>query len=120
MARNIDAAVRNMMLIDVDVIIAWPAISGSTVEEILDAADSLGENRRPPVLIVSWAEPHEITPIDGWIKPPVAAPDLQRRVRRLLQHDVVRPIPFRQVGPETNVLLPSPNARPRESRAASE
>ena len=82
-----NAAFRMMTLIDVDMILAWPAISACTVEDVLMVADGLGEAARVPVLFASWVAPYGVGPLDAWVKVPLGAVELRRRVRELLSHD---------------------------------
>ena len=87
LAGDANAAARMMMLIDVDMTLAWPAISACTVEDVLSVADGHGEVARVPVLFASWMAPHGLSPLDGWVKVPLGAVVLRRRVRELLNHD---------------------------------
>ena len=81
-----NAAIRMIMLIGVDMILAWPAVSACTVEDVQGVADALGAAARVPVLFASWFAPHGLRPRDGWVKVPLSAVDLRLRVRHLLDH----------------------------------
>ena len=81
-----NAAIRMMTLIGVDMILAWPAVSACTVEDVLGVADAQGEAARVPVLIASWFAPYGLSPLDCWVKAPLGAIDLRLRVRHLLDH----------------------------------
>jgi len=81
-----NAAIRMMALIDVDMILAWPAVSACTVEDAQGVADALGEAARVPVLFASWFAPYGLRPLDGWVKVPLGAVDLRLRVHHLLDH----------------------------------
>ena len=81
-----NAAIRMMTLIGVDVILAWPAVSACTVEDVQGVADALGTAARVPVLFASWSAPYGLRSLDGWVKVPLGAVDLRLRVRHLLDH----------------------------------
>ena len=87
LAGDADAAIRMTTLIGVDVILAWPAVSACTVEDVLGVADALGEAARVPVLFASWVTPCELRPLDSWVRVPLRAAELRQRVLELLNQN---------------------------------
>ena len=84
-AGDANAACRMIMLTVVDMILAWPAISACTAEDVLSVADGSGEAVHVPILFASWVAPHGLRPLDGWVKVPVGVVELRRHLRRLLR-----------------------------------
>ena len=87
LAGDANAAFRMITLIDADMILAWPAISACTVEDVLDVAGNLGEAAHVPVLFVSWTAPRGLSPLDDWMKFPLNAVNLRGSVRRMLSRN---------------------------------
>lgn len=78
-AEDIDSAVRLQTLIAVDAVVAWPAISGVTIDDVLEMAEAIDRTRRRvPVFLVSWVQRYDARA--AWVRPPLVADDLQQRV----------------------------------------
>ena len=72
MAQDTDEVLRLAMLLEADLIVAWPAVSGCQANEFLAAVGV--QAPAAPVLIVSWE--HEMCPVDSvahWVRPPLHA-----------------------------------------------
>ena len=88
-AKDADAAFRLAFLLDIDLVIAWPAVSGCGAEEFLAAFNSHPEAKRMPILLVLFQHPsyeplRGLRPSDGWVRVPLAADELLLNVSLLL------------------------------------
>ena len=85
-AERVDSALRLAMLVSVDAVVVWPALSGGTVADALEVASAIGGTRsQVPVLIASWVQPCSSRPNIHWMVPPIVAEDLRRTMREMLQ-----------------------------------
>lgn len=89
-AKDADEALRMALLLEIDLIVAWPAISGCRHEEVLAAVGGHPRADGIPVLFAAFQRPWGLRPMDDWIKVPLAADELRRKVCCLLDRALPR------------------------------
>ncbi len=85
LAKDHDETLRIALLLDIDLLIAWPAVSSCTIDEFLAAVSAHPGGKSFPVLVVGFHTPlyrYECAP--EWIRPPLNADEFLSKVRLLL------------------------------------
>lgn len=121
-AKDTDAAFRLAFLLDIDLIVAWPAVSGFRAEEFLAAFKGHPEACRIPILLVVFQHPSYeplsgLRPFDGWVRAPLAADELLLKVSSLL--DRASPSPSTRSGPQGPAWAINSSLAAQRRRAAA-
>jgi hypothetical protein len=115
-AKDAHDALRMALLLKTDLIVAWPAISGCGSEEVLAAVDAHPEGDEIPVLFAAFQRPWGLRSVDDWIKVPLVADDLRRKVRCLLDRAPPRELELATLSPSlerSDVPVAADIAKPR-------
>jgi hypothetical protein len=115
-AKDPHDALRMALLLKIDLIVAWPAISGCESEEVLAVVDTYLGGDEIPVLFAAFQRPSRLRSVDDWIKVPVVADDLRRKVRCLLDRAPPRELELPTSCPSlerSNVPITAGVAKPR-------
>ena len=85
LAKDHHETLRMVLLLDIDLLIAWPAMSGCTIDEFLAAVSAHPVGKRHPVLVVGF----QLSSLGfdsaiEWIRAPLTVDDLLSKVRLVL------------------------------------
>ncbi len=84
-AKDTDEAFRLASIIDIDLIIAWPAISNSQTNHLLDGVAPDPKGAEIPILLVGFQQPpYELRSAAEWISAPLSAGALLVKVCTML------------------------------------